>query len=460
MGIKDWLASIPLFAKSRRRLQPERETEAYARLQNLGVAYNQKAQIKVGPPNLRYFSRTPYARAAIRRIRDSIQRLEFEIKPDKNIKLNSELKKQIAICTECFMHPNNDLNWQEFIGQVVEDFLVAGAGTIEQQLGNDPIRPLWMWPVDTQSIQIFAGWAGGRNEARYIQTLGYSNVGFLEGRKLRNDEIVYIRANSSTESPYGFGSLEIAYNTINRQLGTAEFAGNLASNAQPQSLLFFKDADSEKLKAFRNYWRSEVEGQGITPMFGGKNEIECISLHTGNDSALYLEYQEYLLREIATAFGLSPMNMGVSKDVNRNTAEVEEDRDWDNAIVPPAELICSYLTREVLHAKLGYYQLVFTFKGLYREDEESTSAIYETYYKNNRTTPNMHRIEVGLPPMDNEWADMTYAETVMAQQAARGVKEIETPEAISDGKKTDSSKDKTKPKKSDRQSSDSFDNDD
>lgn len=431
MGIKEMIAVLPILA-GRRKKEPERDTVVYPRLMNLGGLYNQKAQVKPAPPNLRYFSRTPYARAAIRRIRDSIQRLEWEIAPAKGVKRNRNIDKQIAVATACFDHPNNDLNWQEFIGQVIEDWLTFGAGCIEQQAGRDPIRPLWMWPVDAQSIQIFAGWDGSPDEARYIQTIGYTNVGFLEGRQLRNDELIFIRANSSTETPYGFGPLEIAFNTINRQLGVAEFTGNLASNAQPQMMLYFPDADNEKLRAFRTYWRNEVEGQGMTPMFGGPKKPESIELHPGGDDALYLSYQEFVIREIATAFGLSPMNLGIAKDVNRNTAEVEEDRDWDNAVVPPAELICSYLTREALHAKLGYYQLKFKFKGLYREDEESQASIYETYYKNNRTTPNMHRIECGLPPMDNKWADMTFAETQIALGASRGVKKIESPDELQD----------------------------
>jgi hypothetical protein len=33
-----------------------------------------------------------------------------------------------------------------------------------------------MWTVDDLTIQIFPGWAGGVNEARYIQIVGYGNL--------------------------------------------------------------------------------------------------------------------------------------------------------------------------------------------------------------------------------------------------------------------------------------------
>ena len=44
------------------------------------------------------------------------------------------------------------------------------------QLSNDEQRPLWMWPVDGLTIQIFPGWAGGATEARYIQIVGHSAI--------------------------------------------------------------------------------------------------------------------------------------------------------------------------------------------------------------------------------------------------------------------------------------------
>jgi len=73
-----------------------------------------------------------------------------------------------------------------------------------------------------------------------------------------------------------------------------------------------------------------------------------------------------------------------------------------------------------LHAKLGFYQLEFKFNGLYREDEESTAKIYETYYKNNLITPNEQRFKLGMEPLDTQWGDLNFADTQIALSAARG----------------------------------------
>ena len=64
----------------------------------------------------------------------------------------------------------------------------------------------------------------------------------------------------------------------------------------------------------------------------------------------------------------------------------------------------------------------------YREDEEVTSKIFETYYKSNVLTPNEQREKLGMPPMDSEWGNLTFADTQIALMAARGIKEMEDKE--------------------------------
>lgn len=412
----------------RLRKAPERETSAYARLMSLGMRGPDKTRplIKPTPANLRRFARTPYARRAINRIKNPIAQLKWEVKPKANVKESPELKRQIKAVTDCLNSPNNDDSYRSFVEQLIEDLLLCGGGTYEQQVGGNAIRPLWMWPVDALSIQIYPGWSGAANEARYVQTLGHGNVGGVQGRPLRNDELVYIRLNPSTETPFGYGPLEIAFNTINRYLGVADYAGNLASNAQPENMLFFEGMDQPTLQTFRNYWRDEIEGQGNTPIQGGPKDAKAtvLKLRGTNDDALFLKYQEFIIREIAVSFEIFSLSLGLQQDVNRNTAEVAEDMDWDNTIIPAAKLIESYINRESIAARLGFSQIEFKLVGLDREDEKMTADIYEKYYKNNLTTPNEHREKMGMPPSESEWGDMTYVDVEIAKEAAKGAKDV------------------------------------
>jgi len=415
----------------RLRKSPQRATTAYAKLMSIGSTRYMKDRpiIKPTPSNLRQFSRTVYARRAINRIKGAIAGLDWEIGAKADVKENGEIRRQGQIATQCFERPNNDDSFRTLIEQAVEDYLVGGAGAIEQEVGGDAIRPLWMWPVDALSIQVYAGWSGERNEARYLQALGYGNIGGVQGIQLLNEQLIYVRKDPSTDSPFGIGCLEVAFNSINRQLGVADYAGNLTGNSQPENLLQMVGMDRATLDTFREWWRNEIEGQGQTPVVGG-DELKVHKLRGASDDALYLKYQEFLLREIATAFELSPQNLGVEADVNRNTSEVADDRDWDGIIIPTARNFAAYFTREAIEGRLGFSQLEFRFLGLDREDELNLAKVFEVEYKNNATTVNEYRAQRGRPPLKSEWADLPYADVEIAIKGAQGAKQV-NPDLIS-----------------------------
>ncbi len=429
------MAFMDLFKRrgpGRRKHEPQRDTIQFPALQRAGNwGANQRLAFKPTPRNLRYFARTPYARRAINAIKNQIVNLEWDITPTKGVELNSELERQIELASYCIEHPNSDDSARTLFEAVIEDTL-CGAGAIEIQPSGDPERPIWMWPVDGLTIQIYPGWTGARDEARYVQVIGYGNfLGYGGGSQiqLRDDELIYLRPNPNTATPFGVGPVEIAFNTISRILGVGEFAGKVATNAKPSIGLDLGDGiDGAGLAAFRTYWLNEVEGQGTTPIWGlesqggdGKTRgMNVIRLYPEGDEGLYLKYQEFLKSEIAIAFDLSPMNLGVERDVNRSTSEVAEDRDRDNAVKPNAKLLSSSITRDVLHDALNFSQLKFGFVGLDNEDELEEATVYEKEYRSNAVTPNEYRRRRGYKPSDNEWADMTYADTQIAFMAAKG----------------------------------------
>jgi HK97 family phage portal protein len=416
----------------RPRKEPKRDSALYPRLLNIGSQrrWGEKSVLKATPSNLRHFAKTVYARRAINAIKQPIATLPWEIVVKGDTKLNAELRRQIELVKACFDQPNRDDSFRSFVEQITEDLLTAGAGCFEHQLGGDEIRPLWMWPVDALSIQIYPDWDGDNAKPRYYQALGYGNAGGLNGKPLRNDELVYIKADPSTYSPFGLGALEVAFLSISRQLGVAEYAGNVASNAHPANLLFFPGLPAEDIDRIRAFWQNEVEGQGKIPIFGGgddKSSANVQKLRESSDDALFLKYQELLIREIAASFGISPQNLAIERDVNRDTAEVAEDRDWRQVIIPTAHLIASYLNREVIQGRLGFSQIEFRFTGLDRDDEMASAKIYEIRYKNNVLTPNDERARLGLPPSDSPWADLHYADVQIAVDAARSSAEVLDP---------------------------------
>jgi len=439
MSLRSRITGALSLLAGRPRHEPNRFTVPWARLVGFSGwgglgARDRKNRVlpKSTPTNLRYFSRTVYARRAINAIKNPIALLPWEIVPIDGVEMSPTLQKQADLATACLAHPNHTDSFRTFIEQLIDDTLSVSAGAAEMQVGGNKMRPLWMFPVDASSIQIYAAWDGDANEARYLQTIGYSNTGIAEGIPLCDDELMYIRPNPSAATPYGYGPTEIAFQSINRLLGAGEFAGNVASNANPENLLYLANADDGTIQQFRIFWIDEIEGQGKTPIIGGPNEPKSVKMRDGGDKALYIEWQTFLKREIATAFDLSAQNLNVDHDVNRSQGENNEDRDWDQAIKPMANLLESHLTRDALHKKLGFYQLQFRFKGLERADETAEAERFEIYYTNNLCTPNEWRAKIGMQKSDSKWADLDYADYQIAVAAARGAKVVDDPALTDD----------------------------
>lgn len=437
-GVRDTFNRV--FRPGRRRVEPTRETIPFPSagyLAQTGIGAN-KILFKPNPRNLRYFSRTPIARRAINAVKQPVAMLGWAIEPTQGVKVNSEIERQIRLVTECLMRPNETDNFLSFIQQVVEDFLVGGAA-IEVNMSGDPERPVWLWPVDGLSIQIYPGWNGGKTEARYLQVLGYGNYAQVAGQgvQLRDDELIYIRPNPNSATPFGFGPLEIAFQSISRALSTATFAGKLAANALPPFMLDLGEVDKNFLNSWRKYWQDSIEGAGTIPIIGtevgagsdsGKTRgATAIRLYPEGDTALFLGYQEFLRTEIAAAFDLTNMNLNIERDVNRSTSEVSQDKDWDHAIRPTASVLKCHIDSHIIRRAFGFSQIEFKWNALDREDQYSNAQIKQILYNINVLTPNQIRAQLGEPHDNGIWGDLNSADVEIAKMAARGAAAVDDP---------------------------------
>lgn len=364
---------------------------------------------KPTPIALRRFSETPVARRAINTIKDRIAGMRWRIQNRVTGPASGPEDARVAILRANFAAPNPDDSFRSLSEQVIEDLLIGGAGAIEAQVTPDPRRPLVLWPVDASSIRIYAGWSGNEDEPRYAQVLPWG-----QSVDLRNDELVYIRLNPRTHTPFGLGRLEVAFETMNWLLGAQDYAARLASNTVVQFALWLQEMPPASYDRVISWWQNEIEGTGRVPIIANlPSKPEVLRFGEGSDRDLRLEWQKFLIRLIADAFDLPPLLLGLEQDVNRSTADALIDEAFRSAVVPTARLYAEHLTREVLNRRLGWSDLEFVFEDLEVYDERGQAELDEILLRSDVLLPDEVRGRRSLPPLEGGWGTLTHTQRQM-----------------------------------------------
>jgi hypothetical protein len=397
---------------------PNRETQMLPGWNMGGENWGRTHAIpKPTPYAMRQFSESPVPRRAINAIKGPVASLSWKIQSLEGADDLGNQEARIKALTYSLNHPNHDDSWRSLVEQVIEDTLVGSYGSIELGSASNPLRPLWMWPVDGSTIRVYPGWDGSKDQARYAQVTGFT------GRviNIRNDDLIYMKMNPRTNTPFGLGAMEVAFDTINQFLTANAYAGKAASNMTPPGILSLGEAqDPGKSQAFRNYWRNEVEGRAIMPIIAGEKDPKFIPLFRGDDSDMRLGWQSFLIRVIGASFSLSSVAMGLEQDVNRNTADVMREFDQDNAIKPMALLLSEYINREAIHRKLGWTDLELVYTDLDQADDERLARIHKMELDADIRTPDEVRAERGLPPLPGNWGNITMTQRKVIIMQARG----------------------------------------
>ena len=328
----------------------------------------QNALPKPTAANLRRFAETPVARRAINCIKDRIACMDWQIEVRRGAgeDVVGDRVQRTASLTKALDTPNECDSFRTMIEQVIEDTLVGGFGAAEIEIG-DADSPVRLYPVDGASIQVNANWKGDPNEPRYAQITG--KLGKEALLPLRDDELMYVRLNSRSHTPFGLGKVEVAFESISHFLQAHRYASRLASNSVVQYALWLNERTPEQHERLTRWWHDEVEGSGRVPVLSSEQKPEVLKFAAGTDADLRLEWQQFLLTMIANAFDLPAMMLGVAQDVNQSTASELADEAFQNAIVPLAKLIADHITRDVIVKRLGWEDLRFAWTDLESRDE-------------------------------------------------------------------------------------------
>jgi HK97 family phage portal protein len=356
---------------------------------------------KPTPMNLRRFAETPVVRRAINVIKDRVAAMDWQVRLRRGVHAEDigYLERKQQALRRILEEPNAQDSFRTLIEQVIEDALTGGYGAIEMEATGDAERPAMLWAVDGASIRIDPRWDGMAATPRYVQALpGQPESNAVE---LRDDQLIYVRMNPRSFTPFGLGPLEVAFETVNQFLSAHRFAGKLAANSVAQYALWLNEATPAQHDRLIRWWQDEMEGTGRVPLISTEQKPEVLRFAQGTDADLRLAWQEFLIRMVANAFGLPPLLLGLEGDVNRSTAAEMADEAFRGAISPLALLLAGHLTRDLFGKCVGWREFEFVFNDLNARDEETELAVQVQLLQAGVLTVNEVRAMRGLGPLGN-----------------------------------------------------------
>ena len=366
------------------------------------VQFPGKLMPKPTPVNLRRFAETPVVRRAINVIKDRIAAMDWQVRVRRGFGSGdvAGAERKLQALRRTLEEPNAADSFRTLIEQVIEDALTGGYGAIEMEATGDEERPALLWAVDGASIRINARWDGSQDSPRYAQAV----FGQLESNavELCDNQLIYVRMNPRSFTPFGLGPLEVAFETVNQFLSAHRFAGKLAANAVAQYALWLNEASPAQHDRLIRWWQDEIEGTGRVPLISTEQKPEVLRFAQGTDADLRLAWQEFLIRMVANAFGLPPLLLGLESDVNRSTAAELADEAFRGAIQPLAQLLAGHLTRDLFAKCIGWREFEFVFNDLNARDEETELAVLVQLLQAGVLTVNEVRAMRGMGPLGQD----------------------------------------------------------
>jgi HK97 family phage portal protein len=354
---------------------------------------------KPTPANLRRFAETPVVRRAINVIKDRIAAMDWQIRVRRGVRPDEVAfaPRKLRALRRTLEEPNPADSFRTLVEQAMEDALTGGFGAIEMEPTGDPERPAMLWPVDGASIRINARWDGDEDTPRYAQAMpGQLESGAVE---LLDRQLMYIRMNPRSFTPFGLGPLEVAFETVNQFLSANRFAGKLAANSVAQYALWLNEATPVQHDRLIRWWQDEIEGTGRVPLISTEQKPEVLRFAQGTDADLRLQWQEFLIRMVANAFGLPPLMLGLEADVNQSTASEMADEAFRGAISPLAMLVAGHITRDLFAKCIGWREFEFVFNELSARDEGTELQVQVQLLQAGVLTIDEVRAMRGLAPL-------------------------------------------------------------
>lgn len=305
--------------------------------------YHDNTRQKVSVEALRNLSRTPIARSAINQIKDGIKGLRYEVvsvddKPHK---------KEINQINSILNNPNSSDDYYDFLDKILEDLLVLDMGCFEKKQVKSNTHPMYLFPVDAQTIEIVQDWNGDPSKPHYAQ--------FKFGQKFyyNDNKIGMMQRTKLTYDDFGFSPMEQAFRHIEYLSNVQEYSDSISSNAMPKYIVNLSNkASQDEIDNVIAYIENVVAGNSTTAIVG-TDSLDSKQISPIGDESCNLSWQKMLLQIISTCFNIDPTRLGSAISNDRSTVAEKDNEMLEYTIKPWSKIVERAINKHLI-AQLGY----------------------------------------------------------------------------------------------------------
>ena len=298
------------------------------------------------PRQLREWADTnEWVNSACNFLAEKVGRADIAVLPtDERKKYDRKVMKDMQL----MLDQPNELkdNWPMLVGMFVRDLLTLGQGVFTKDMTLETRIPVGFYAEDAADIKIYPAWSGDPKEPRYLYQEGTVS-GVVRKVPLRNDEAIVV-CYMPASYRFGQGPVQTLAMTIQADLNATKAAMHLVDFKPPPHAVQIPGITDAQLKALRANYENEVQGRREILFLGGPNPAHFFPLVFSARDNQWLEWQVYLARKICACFGISPQDIGLTFDINRATAEVQQEVSESKGFIPLLLMIEDYLNREFL----------------------------------------------------------------------------------------------------------------
>lgn len=236
--------------------------------------------------------------------------------------------------------------WPFLMYMFVNDYLTLGQGAITKSMTLSSRLPMAIYAEDAANIKIYPAWSGDPDEPRYLFEQG--SYGLQSNKKpLRNDECILAFCNPATYR-FGLGPVQVLADTIEADLRATATALRMVEQKPPGSVVSLPGWSQQAILKLRSDYETEIAGRRELLFLGGSNAAHVFPLVFSPKDNQFLEYQQYLVRKISAVFQVSTIDLNMTQDVNRATAQAQQEISDSKGFVPLLLTIETYFNTELV----------------------------------------------------------------------------------------------------------------